>query len=95
MPPVWYEFTLKHHLLKRIVGAKDELVVEPVKKGETLMLNVNSAATVGIVDELGKEKFHVRLKIPVCASNDDRVTISRNIGARWRLIGYSEIVSQP
>lgn len=93
LPPVWHEFNLKPELLERIVGAKDELKVEPIKKAETLMLNVNSAATVGVVNELKKNIIHVKLKIPVCCNKEDRITISRIHGGRWRLIGVGEIVS--
>ena len=59
---------------------------------EALMLNVNSAATVGMVIGLKKKKVICRLKIPVCAEINSRVTISRKIGNRFRLIGYGEIV---
>ncbi|OYT31815.1 translation initiation factor IF-2 subunit gamma [Candidatus Woesearchaeota archaeon ex4484_78] len=90
-PPVWYELKLETHLLERVVGAKDKLVVEPVKVKEIFMLNVNAAATVGIVTELGKNVIKCRLKRPVCAEEGSRVTISRNLGQRWRLIGYGVI----
>ena len=92
LPEVWYEFTLEPKLLERVVGAKDELIVEPIKKGETLMLNVNSAATVGTVNELSKGKIHIKLKVPVCANKEDRITISRLLGSRFRLIGYGNII---
>lgn len=91
LPEVFYSLELKPNLLGRVVGAKDDLVVEPIKKGEILMLNVNSAATVGTVVDLKKGKISISLKIPVCASPEDRVTISRNVGSRWRLIGVSSI----
>ena len=90
-PPVWYDLNLNTHLLNRVVGTKNELEVEPIKLGEPLMLNVNSAATVGIVVELKKNRIKCKLKIPVCAEINSRVTISRNIGNRFRLIGYGEI----
>ncbi len=92
LPPVWYEFTLKVHLLDRVVGSEKELEVEPIKLGETLMLNVNSAATVGIADKLGKDQFHCKLRLPVCAEKTSRITISRKIGTRFRLIGYGMIL---
>ncbi len=94
LPPVWYEFTLETHLLERVVGAKDKLVVEPIKINEYLMLNVNSAATVGLVAKLSKNKIFCKLKIPVCADSGSMVTISRKIGARWRLIGYGNILEE-
>ncbi|OIO64510.1 translation initiation factor IF-2 subunit gamma [Candidatus Woesearchaeota archaeon CG1_02_57_44] len=91
LPPVWYSFTLETHLLERVVGSKDDLVVEPIKRQEMLMLNVNAAATVGIVSELGKNQFTCSLKIPVCADPGSRVTISRRVGNRFRLIGFGII----
>ena len=90
-PKVWYEFQLETHLLERVVGAKDKLVVDPIKLGEMLMLNVNSAATVGVVKELGKNVIKCALRKPVCADKGARVTMSRNLGQRWRLIGYGII----
>jgi translation initiation factor 2 subunit 3 len=88
LPKVWYELNLEVHLLKRVVGVKEELDVDPVKINEVLMLNVNSAATVGVVSKLKKDMAVCKLKIPVCADNGSRVTISRRIGNRFRLIGY-------
>ncbi|MDP6642382.1 MAG: translation initiation factor IF-2 subunit gamma [Candidatus Nanoarchaeia archaeon] len=92
LPGVWYEFELEPKLLDRVVGAKDELVVDPIKKGETLMLNVNSAATIGVVNNISKNKISVKLKVPVCSDKKDRITISRLLGSRFRLIGYGNII---
>jgi translation initiation factor 2 subunit 3 len=91
LPPVRYDLKLDVRLLERVVGAKDKLVVESIKKDEILMLNVNSAATVGFVTELGKGIALCKLKRPVCAEKGSRVTISRRIGNRWRLIGFGII----
>ncbi|MFH1072164.1 MAG: translation initiation factor IF-2 subunit gamma [Nanoarchaeota archaeon] len=92
LPKIWYNLELVTHLLERVVGAEAELKVENIKMGEILMLNVNSAATVGFVTDLGKERFTCRLKLPVCAETGARVTISRRIGTRFRLIGYGIIL---
>lgn len=92
LPDVLYEITLSPNLLERVVGTQEELKVDPIKMNETLMLNVNSAATVGIVNGFKKKNVTCRLKIPVCAEINSRVTISRMIGNRFRLIGYGEIV---
>ena len=92
MPDTLEEFKIKQHLLERVVGSKDDLVVEPIKMNEPLMLNVNSTATIGTVTELKKDSINLKLKKPVCAFKGDRITISRMVGARWRLIGYGEII---
>lgn len=91
LPAVLYELKLKTHLLERIVGAMEEQKVDTIKMGEPLMLNVNSAATVGIVTKISKDEVECRLKLPICAEKGSRVTISRRIGTRFRLIGYGMI----
>lgn len=91
LPPVREELNLEVNLLDRVVGSAEEIQVEPIKMGEPLMLNVNSAATVGIVNSLGKDKIKCKLRIPVCAEKGSRITVSRVIGNRWRLIGYAII----
>jgi len=91
LPEAYTELTLTPHLLERVVGTEDELKVDPVKKGEVLMLTVNAAATAGVVTELSKNAFSITLKLPVCADKKDRFTISRRVGHRFRLIGYATI----
>ena len=91
LPPVWSVLNLDINLLERVVGLEEDLKVDPIKMGEPLMLNVNSSATVGAVINMKKGKLICRLKIPVCAELDSKVTISRKIGNRFRLIGYGII----
>ena len=91
LPEVYYEMKLEPHLLERVVGSDKDLKVDPIKKGEMLMLNVNSAATVGQVVDLQKKGFKVKLKRPVCAAKKDKITVSRLVGHRFRLIGYCSI----
>lgn len=91
LPPIWDHLLLETRLLERVVGAAEELKVNPLTPNELLMLNVNSAATVGIVTDISKNKVACRLKKPVCAEVGSRVTISRRVGTRFRLIGYGII----
>ena len=88
LPITLSEIKLEVHLLERVVGTKDDVVVEPIKKLEPLMLNVNSAATVGIVTEFGKNSITCKLKLPICCEYGSRITISRRLDNRFRLIGY-------
>jgi translation initiation factor 2 subunit 3 len=91
-PELFHRFKLKPELLKRVIGSKEDLKVDPIKKGEILMLNVNSATTVGDVANISKNEIEATLRIPVAARFTDRITISRRIGTRWRLIGVADIV---
>lgn len=91
LPEVQHAFTMSVNLLDRVVGTSEELKVEPVKTREPLMLNVDTATTVGVVTSGRAETCEVALKLPVCAEKGQRVAISRRVGARWRLIGYGVI----
>lgn len=91
LPPVWTDLRLEVHLLERVVGTEQELNVEPIKRKEVLLLNVGTARTMGLVTALGKDEIELKLQIPVCAEPGERVAISRQIGSRWRLIGYGII----
>lgn len=86
------ELVIKTTLLDRAVGSRDKLVVEPLKIKELLMMNVYSAATVGIIKEIKKDIIKCVLKRPIVAEKGARITLSRMMGQRWRLIGYGEII---
>lgn len=91
LPPVWNTLALETTLLERVVGSIEDLKVNPIVPNEMLMLNVNSSATVGIVRDIAKNRIVCQLKKPVCAAVGSRVTISRRVGTRFRLIGYGII----
>ena len=91
LPETIDDISLDVELLERVVGSKEDIIVEPIKNQEILMLNVNSTATVGMVYELSKNLIKCKLKLPVCAEKGSRVTISRRVGNRFRLIGFGII----
>jgi translation initiation factor 2 subunit 3 len=87
LPPVWDKIRCHVTLMERVVGATNELVIEPLKFNEPLMLSVGTAVTVGVVTNTKKDAVEIQLKRPVCAEQGARIAISRQVGARWRLIG--------
>ena len=91
LPPIMHDFTMRTHLLDRVVGTKEERKVEPIKSSELLMINIGTSTSVGVVTSARKNEVEVSLKLPVCAEEGQRVALSRRVGARWRLIGYGII----
>ena len=55
------------------------------------MINIGTAVTLGQVLTTKKDEIEIKLHIPVCAEEKSRVALSRQIGGRWRLIGYGYI----
>jgi len=74
-----------------VIGFEDKIVkVEPLKINEPIMINVNTAVTLGIVKKTG-DVVEIQLKKPVCAEETDRFVISRKVEGKWRLIGYGKV----
>jgi translation initiation factor 2 subunit 3 len=92
LPPVWDRLKCRVTLMERVVGATNELAIEPLKHNEPLMLSVGTAVTVGVVTNTKKEMVEIQLKRPVCADLGARIAISRQVGARWRLIGMGILI---
>jgi translation initiation factor 2 subunit 3 len=91
LPPTLLELTLETQILERAVGTKELVKIEKINMGETLLLHVGSAITVGKVTSTKKNTVKVQLMRPVCAQKGSRVAISRKMAGRWRLIGYGMI----
>jgi len=91
LPPILHMFAMETNLLERVVGTREEKVVDPIKSSEPLMINIGTATTIGVVTSARGKTADVTLKLPVCAESGQRVALSRRVGARWRLIGYGII----
>ena len=92
LPELVNQIELKFELFPEVYGLGGHEKVEEVKKGEMLMLSVNTSTTGGNVLEVSKDKLKMSLKVPVIGFKGDHVGIARNFGNHWRLIGHGEIL---
>lgn len=93
LPEPLSEIEIQANLLDKVVGMDKEKEVEPLRTNEPLMINANTATTVGTVTSARGTEADVKLKLPICAEKGDRIAISRRISGRWRLIGHGIIAS--
>ena len=63
-----------------------------IKTGETILINIGTARSVGVVTNFKRDTVEMKLKLPVCAEEKEKVAISRQIDGRWRLVGYGTIL---
>ncbi len=93
LPPIWEEFNLDLDLLEYMVasGNDEPEKVRPLQPNEMLMVNSATATSVGQVTAIKGKKCTLRLRLPICALEGSRITLSRRIGTRWRLIGHGTI----
>jgi len=92
LPPVWETLDVTLNLLKQMVsGDSDGENVRPLQPGEMLMLNSATATSVGVVSAVKGKDATLNLRLPICALAGSRITLSRRVGSRWRLIGHGII----
>ena len=93
LPPVWKDLDLELELLDDMVsgGQNAPEKVRPLQPNEMLMVNSATATSVGTVSSIKGSKATLQLRLPICAKSGSRITLSRRVGSRWRLIGHGSI----
>ncbi len=93
LPPIWEELNLDLRLLEKMVssGEEDAGSIRPLQTNEMLMINSATATSVGTVSSAKGGSATIQLRLPICAKSGSRVTLSRRVGSRWRLIGHGSI----
>ncbi len=93
LPPIWEELRLDLQLLEKMVSSNEDENggIRPLQPNEMLMVNSATATSVGTVANIKGKKATLSLRLPICAKEGSRITLSRRIGSRWRLIGHGTI----
>lgn len=93
LPEVRDKVDISLKLMKNMVSGEGEepSQIMPLRSNEMLMVNVATATSVGVVSNPKKESATLNLRLPICADKGQRISISRRVGARWRLIGHGTI----
>ncbi len=91
LPKPVFRISLKTNVLTKVVGSSEELSVDRIIKGETLLLNVATAVTVALVTQSKGDLMEADLRYPIIVLPGQNVAISRKIQNRWRLIGSGTV----
>ena len=93
LPEVRESVNISINLMKNMVAGEGEepSPIMPLRPNEMLMVNVATATSVGVVSKTGKGKATLKLRLPICADSGQRISLSRRVGSRWRLIGHGTI----
>ena len=93
LPTIRTECSISVELMETMVSGDGEGAdkIYPLRNNEMLMVNVATSTSVGVVKGAEKGKATLHLRLPICADEGQRVSLSRRVGARWRLIGHGTI----
>lgn len=92
LPEVRNELSFEIHLLERVVGLKDFRNVEPIKPNEKILINAGTARSLATIQKIKGKIVEAKLTMPIAIKEKERITVSRNIQGRWRLIGYGVVI---
>jgi translation initiation factor 2 subunit 3 len=92
LPSTREALNIEIRLLERVVGSEELRTVAPLKMNEDLLINIGTSRTIGTVAAVKKDRIELRLKIPVCVEENERIVVSRQIAGRWRLIGWGQVL---
>jgi translation initiation factor 2 subunit 3 len=93
LPDVRTSVNISIKLMETMVAGEGEAPekIHPLRNNEMLMINVATATSVGVTKSAEKGRATLDLRLPICADPGQRVSLSRRVGTRWRLIGYGTI----
>lgn len=79
-------------LFDYIIGVAGNQSVPPIKTGDALLVTAAIAKSVGTVTSAAPGRCELKLKIPICAEPGAKLALARQVGGRWHLIGWGEIL---
>ena len=87
LPEIHSSLSISVSLMSHMVAGDGGLPekIQPLRNNET------TATSVGVTKNAEKTRTDLELRLPICADKGQRISISRRIGSRWRLIGYGTI----
>ncbi len=88
MPPVWSEIVLEYHPVK--LGERGEL--SKIGRSENIMVSVGSSTTFGVARDVKGDTVTISLRRAVCADPGAKVVVIKQMGTRWRVAGWGELV---
>ena len=93
LPEVRSNVKISVNLMDHMVGgdSNNPDKIHPLRNNEMLMINVATATSVGVTRNAEKTRTNLELRLPICVDSGQRISLSRRIGSRWRLIGHGII----
>ncbi|MCK4318971.1 translation initiation factor IF-2 subunit gamma [Candidatus Micrarchaeota archaeon] len=82
LPDTTHILSISYNLIKR------DFNNPYIKKGEVLVISVQTTTTIGTISESSKKELTIKLKRPVCVDTGSTVAISRRVSQRWRLSAW-------
>ncbi|ABA27410.1 eukaryotic translation initiation factor gamma SU (nucleomorph) [Bigelowiella natans] len=96
LPPVYRALKIRFNIIKKnikynIRQTKKLMKTNAIEIGELVLLNINSATTLGVVMNINFSSVSIYLNTPVCSFALAKVTVSKFIEQKWRIIIWGSL----
>uniref|UniRef100_A0A7J3QFS5 protein-synthesizing GTPase n=1 Tax=Ignisphaera aggregans TaxID=334771 RepID=A0A7J3QFS5_9CREN len=85
------DIRIEYNLFERVLGSKNQEVVEPLRVREPIFLIIKTAWARGLLTRVTRDEFEIKLEKPVVILGKDKVAIIRQVKGRWRLVGWGQV----
>lgn len=89
LPNVYIKLEINYFLLRRLLGTRKK--VSKLKNGENISLSISTCTMGGKILAIRNDAVKILLKSFICATIGDKISCSRRIDGKWRLIGWGNI----
>lgn len=98
LPEIYETLIISYYIMNRVVGVDEDKQESNVARtsrqlseNEDIKVNIGSASTDAKVKEVKENMGKILLEFPCCCSIGEKISLSRCIDKRWRLVGYGKI----
>ncbi|MCI4436250.1 MAG: translation initiation factor IF-2 subunit gamma, partial [Ignisphaera sp.] len=94
VPDPVQDVRIQYSMLDKIIGFRGVVTAPPKLKPKDRLLLVIGTATVGaIIQRVTSDELEATLNEPVVVLKNSRATILMQIGGRYRLVGWGQVIS--
>jgi translation initiation factor 2 subunit 3 len=98
LPEIYETLIISYAIMNCVAGICEEKQESSVgrtsrqlSQNETLKVHIGSASTEAMVKNINENIAKIALKFPCCCLMGEKISLSRRIDSRWRLVGYGKI----
>ena len=62
-----------------------------LKTGDSLLVTCRNSRSTGNIISINKDKVKIKLKLPICVEKGNKISYSKLIDGKWRLIGWGKV----
>jgi translation initiation factor 2 subunit 3 len=98
LPEIYETLIISYYIMNRVVGVDEDKQESNVARtsrqlsvNEDIKVHIGSASTDAKVKDVKENMGKILLEFPCCCSIGEKISLSRRIDKRWRLVGYGKI----